>query len=417
MQARELKICEILTVGTELLLGEILNTNARFLCKELAAMGIGVQRVLTVGDNPARLREDFLQALGRSDIVLCSGGLGPTPDDLTKEVVCEALGLPLAEDAAQRQAIKAFFARHGAPCSNNNFKQALVPQGCTVLYNENGTAPGCCLRTDEGKIVALLPGPPRELQPMFIGALRPLLRGKSSGAIVSHHLRTYGIGESRLAALAAPWLACQNPTVAPYAKDGEAYLRITAAAPTNEAAEALCAPVLAELQNLLKAFVYSVDKNLSASVLHLLKSQAKTISFAESCTGGAVAKSLTDLPGASEVFGYGFVCYANEAKQRLLGVAPTTLATHGAVSAECAEAMAHGARAQSGADLAVSVTGVAGPSAQGTNKPAGLVYLAATNGNQTLHRQLNTGRDDRDYNRTVATKAALHLAWQLLTIS
>ena len=405
-------LCEIICVGTELLLGEILNTNAPFLCGRLAAMGIAVRRVLTVGDNPARLAEDFLLAWGRSDLVLLTGGLGPTQDDLTKETVCQALGVPLVEDPRQMQNIEAYFARRGVPFVESNRKQALVPAGCTVLYNENGTAPGCFLQR-ERKAAAFLPGPPRELQPMFDQKLAPLLAPYSQGVIVSHHLRTIGIGESRMAQLAGAYLDMENPTVAPYAKDGEAYLRVSASAPSTEAAEALCAPVIKNLRLLLGNSVYSVDKAMEEVLLDLLRARGKTIAFAESCTGGGVAARLTDLPGASEVFRYGFVTYANEAKEKLLGVSRETLAAHGAVSAQCAFEMARGAREVSGADIAVAVTGIAGPGGGSEEKPAGLIYLCACDASQAKHLKLETGRADRGYNRVAAAKQALNLAREL----
>jgi len=416
-----LKLCEIINVGTELLLGEILNTNAQFLCKELAAMGIAVRRVLTVGDNPERLREDFLTALGRSDIVILTGGLGPTKDDLTKETVCEALSTPLEEDPAQRQAIEDFFAgrggRSGINCqgsgiSANNFKQAMVPKGCAVLFNPNGTAPGCCIQHGE-KLIALLPGPPRELRPMFETALRPLLRPYASGVIISHYVKTVGLGESRMAELASDLLDMENPTVAPYAKDGESYLRVSAYAPTREEADALCLPVISELKKILGNHVYSVDKSLEETLFSLLLERGKTITFAESCTGGGICGALTDIPGSSEVFRYGFVAYSNEAKQALLGVREETLSRFGAVSEECAKEMAEGARIKTNADIAVAVTGVAGPG-HSERKPAGLIYLAATDGKQTLAKRLDTGRNDRAYNRVAATKAAMALALSML---
>ena len=411
-----MQICEIINVGTELLLGEILNTNAQFLCRRLAALGISVQRVSTVGDNPARLKEDFTLALGRSDIVVLTGGLGPTKDDLTKETVCEALGLPLCEDAAQMRRIEEYFACRGQSMVECNRKQALVPAGCAVLYNENGTAPGVWIETG-GKAIALLPGPPREMQAMFDRALAPLLKPRSEGVIVSHHVRTVGIGESRMAALVDEYLDMGNPTVAPYAKDGEAYLRVSAAAENEARAEALCDGVIKKLRARLGNFVYAIDKTLPETVLGLLRAQGKTLAAAESCTGGGICRMLTDIPGASAAFGYGFITYANEAKEALLNVSRETLETFGAVSAECAFEMARGARTRSGADLAVAVTGIAGPGAEGTDKPPGLIYLHATDGTNERRLKLETGRSDRDYNRVAAAKQALALVRELLIIT
>jgi len=408
------KLCEIINVGTELLLGEILNRDAQILCDRLAGMGIPVQRTSVVGDNPGRLREDFLLALGRSDIVILTGGLGPTADDLTKEVVTEALGLPLVEDAAQMAMIEAIFRRRGMPLGENNRKQALVPAGCTVLYNENGTAPGCFIRHGE-KAVALLPGPPRELTPMLEQSLLPLLAPFGSGVIVSHYVRTVRLGESRMAEMAAPLLDMENPTVAPYAKEGEAYLRVSAHGETREAAETLCAPVIKKLQEILGDYVYAIDKELAQTVLDMLAEKGKALALAESCTGGGIAARLTDVPGASRTFACAFVTYSNEAKIAMLGVSRDTLGKYGAVSAETAREMALGARERSGADIAVSVTGIAGPGAEGTDKPAGLIYLCAADGTRTIGEKMETGRADRGYNRVAAAKCALALVRDLLS--
>ena len=408
-----MKLCEIINVGTELLLGEILNKDAQILCERLAAMGISVQRTLTVGDNPGRLKEDFLQAMGRSDIVILTGGLGPTKDDLTKEAVAEALGLPLVEDPAQMASIEEFFRRRGYPCPQSNLKQSMVPKGCTVLYNDNGTAPGCFIQQGE-KAAALLPGPPRELLPMLEKSLLPLLKPWSSGVIVSHYVRTARLGESRMAELADDFLDMGNPTVAPYAKEGEAYLRVSAHAATREAAEALCVPVIKKLKDLLGNSVYAVDKDLAQTLLDRLVSQGKAIALAESCTGGGIAALLTDVPGASKAFTCAYVTYSNEAKIAMLGVKPETLSLHGAVSEACADEMALGAREKSGADIAVAVTGIAGPGAEGTDKPAGLIYIAASDGTRVLRHKLETGRSNRGYNRAVTAKYALALAMDLL---
>jgi len=407
-----MQVCEIINVGTELLLGEILNSNAQFLCEQLAAIGISVQRIATVGDNAARLREDFTLALSRSDIVILTGGLGPTKDDLTKEVICEALGIDLIEDTRQMQHIENYFRNRGLEITPGNHKQALVPQGCTVLYNENGTAPGIYIEA-EGKAIILLPGPPRELKALF-AQLAPQLSSRGQGVIVSHHLRTMGLGESRMAQLADEYLDMENPTVAPYAKDGEAYLRISAAAPEKAHAEAMCSDTIKKLQKILGIYAYSVDKALEHTVLDLLRAQNKTLAIAESCTGGGICKLLTELPGASDCFGYGFITYANSAKESLLGVSPETLMQHGAVSAECAREMAQGALKSSGASIAVAVTGIAGPNSDSTNKPVGLIYLHATDGAQTKQLRFETSRSDRSYNRIAAAKQALELVRQIL---
>ncbi|MDR3313139.1 MAG: competence/damage-inducible protein A [Oscillospiraceae bacterium] len=406
-------VCELISVGTELLLGEITNTNARFLAEQMAAMGIAVERQCTVGDNPARLREDFLAAWERSGIVILTGGLGPTADDITKEVICEALGLTLEADAFQMGRIEAFFRQRGLPMGESNRKQAMVPAGCVVLPNENGTAPGCWIQKD-GKCAALLPGPPREMQPLFLSELKPRLAAYASGVIVSHHLRTIGLGESRMAELAQDYLDLANPTVAPYAKDAESYLRVSAAAPTQAEAEALCRPILKKLKEILGEAAYSVDKSLEQTVIDLLRASKQTVALAESCTGGGIAARLTDVPGASDVFGWGVVSYSNDCKQALLGVQGATLARHGAVSAECAREMAQGILTRSGADFGLAVTGIAGPGSDGTAKEVGLIYLAVADRNVVLARKLETGRNDREYNRIAAAKQALALLRELL---
>ncbi|MCL2105484.1 MAG: competence/damage-inducible protein A [Oscillospiraceae bacterium] len=405
--------CEIITVGTELLLGEILNTNLQFLSQRLAETGIAVERHCTVGDNPARLREAFLSALDRGDIVLLTGGLGPTADDITKEVVCEALELPLVLDELQLSRIEDFFRTRGLAMSESNRKQALVPEGCQVLYNGNGTAPGCWIAKGD-KRVALLPGPPGELRPMFQEQLKPLLMPFSSGVILSHYLRTIGIGESRMADLAQDYLDLANPTIAPYAKQGEAFLRVCAAAATEEEAEALCKPIIKKLKEILGFYAYSVDKELEAAVIDCLVEAKKTVAIAESCTGGGIAAKLTQAPGASAVFGWGVVSYSNDCKRALLDVPAYVLERYGAVSAECAFSMAEGIKKRSGADIGLAVTGIAGPGSDGTAKPVGLIYLAATDGETTLEERIETGRGDRGYNRDYATKQALNLLRKLL---
>jgi nicotinamide-nucleotide amidase len=401
-------VCELLSVGTELILGDILNTNTRFLSQALAALGIAVQRHGTVGDNPERLAEDLRAALVRSRIVILTGGLGPTADDITKEVVCAVLGIPLVLDARQMAAIERFFRVRGAPMGETNRKQALVPEGCTVLYNDNGTAPGCWIPW-KGNVVVLLPGPPREMEPMFREKVVPLLRPFSSGVIVSHQLRTVGLGESLMAERAGELLDGENPTVAPYAKDGESYLRITAAAPDETQAEALCAPVIGQLAERLRGYVYGIDQLLEEAAVKALRQAGKTVALAESCTGGGISTLLTEVPGASEVFGWGVVSYANECKQALLGVREETLRLWGAVSEPCAKEMAEGIRAASGADFGLAVTGIAGPGSSNTDKSAGLIWLAIAGQNGVRVRQLSTGRNDRRYNRTIAAKQALAL--------
>ena len=407
--------CEIISVGTELLLGDILNTNEQFLSKELASMGIAVLHRSSVGDNRERLAEEIRLALKRSDIVITSGGLGPTPDDLTKEVCCEVMECPLAENKEQTEKIKRYFEKKGMDMPESNLKQALLPVGGIVFENNNGTAPGGAIEKN-GKCLIFLPGPPRELIPMFRGCAKPLLKKYSSGAIVSHNIRTMEIGESALAELVRDHMDLPNPTVAPYAKDGEALLRVTAGAESEEKAEELCKPVIEDILKRLGKYVYGVDyDSIQQRVVELLHKHNKKLAIAESCTAGYTAKRLTEIPGSSEVFDCGIVSYSNDVKMNLLGVSEATLKQYGAVSSQTACEMAEGVRRVGGADLGISITGVAGPGSDSGNKPAGLVYIAISDGKKTVWEKLETGREnDREYNRYVSASRALNLVRKYL---
>lgn len=405
--------CELISVGTEILLGDIVNTDAQFLSRELAALGIDVLYTDVVGDNRERLTDTLRRALSRSDIVILSGGLGPTKDDLTKEVCCETMGVPLREDARALAWIEEYFRRRGTPMADINRKQALVPEGGVVFYNSRGTAPGCAVERD-GKCVILLPGPPRELNPMFIEGVRPYLLEKyAHGAIVSRSVRTFGIGESAMAAQVSDLLDRKNPTVAPYAKSGEALLRVTAKADSREQAETMCDQVVGEIRDRLGSLIYGVDTpGLEYTAVELLKKSGKKLALAESCTAGYIAKRITEVPGASEVFECGIVSYANKIKEKLLGVSEQTLEEQGAVCADVARQMAEGVLRLSGADIAVSVTGIAGPDPSEGGKPDGLSYLALTDGIHTYIRKVTTGHagdGSREYNRYVASSNALDM--------
>ena len=403
--------CEILSVGTELLLGEIVDTNAPFLSAELAAMGIAVLRRTTVGDNPARLREAVGQALSRSDIVLLTGGLGPTADDITKEVCMDVLGFSAERNEEAEKRMRDFFARSGRVMPEGNCKQADVPKGGIVFQNAHGTAPGVAMEKD-GKCVVLLPGPPREAEPMFREQVKPYLMQKTHGVIRTHTIRTMGIGESAMANCVADLLGGSNPTVAPYAKTGESLLRVAASADTADEAEALMRPVLDEIRKRLGAYIYAIDADsIEQVVVRTLIEKGLHVATAESCTAGLIAKRLTDIPGASAVFDCGFVTYSNDCKQKMLGVSPETLRRYGAVSEQTAGEMAAGALARSGADIAVAVTGVAGPGCS-EKKPAGLVFISTADQSGVQTVRLETGRDDRDYNRYVTASRALHLVLQ-----
>jgi nicotinamide-nucleotide amidase len=376
---------ELLFVGTELLLGEILNTNAQYLSQQLAGLGIDLYYQSVVGDNWERIAGLMRQALSRSDIVITSGGLGPTEDDITREVTAEVTARPLALHEGVRADLEAFFARRNRSMPQNNLRQAMVPDGATVLPNDRGTAPGLIVPAGDGKAVILLPGPPNELIPLFERYVLPYLTERLGGqplTLVTRTLHIVEIGESALMERLAPLVEAQtDPTIAPYAKLAEVHLRLATKAPTVAEGLARIAPVEQQIRALVGEYIYGVDgTTLEAAVGELLRERGLTLSLAESCTGGLIAKRITDVPGSSDYFGFGFTTYANEAKERLLGVPSALLAAHGAVSEPVAAAMAEGALRASGADLAVSVTGIAGPGGGTPTKPVGTVCfgLAAT---------------------------------------
>lgn len=405
----KLAVCELISVGTEILLGDILNTDAQFLSIELARLGISVIHQSTVGDNRERLLAQLKEAADRSDIIILSGGLGPTPDDLTKEVCCEFFGKKMFLHEPTVEKIKAYFSTKGMEMAQNNLKQAMLPKDCVIFPNDNGTAPGMAIEKD-GVHILVLPGPPRELKPMFRNCAVPYLMQFSDRIIVSHNIRTFGIGESLMAERVNDLFDAENPTVAPYAKDGEALLRVTAMARTKEEAENLCKPVINEIKNRLDGFVYGVDYTcIEEAVIEKLKEKHIKVATAESCTGGLIAKRITDVPGASEVFDCGIISYANEIKHRVLGVSEDDLKKYGAVSEPVARQMAQGALKVSGADIAVSVTGIAGPDSDSTNKPVGLVYIGLADRDNVWVRELRTSRKDRSYNRYVSASNALNM--------
>ena len=403
-------VCEILSVGTEILLGDILNTNSRFLSVELAKLGISVLRHTTVGDNAERLSAALRTALDRSDIVIATGGLGPTQDDITRDVCCSVMGFELEYSPEIGEGIRKYFASKSIEMPESNLRQAYVPVGGTVFENHHGTAPGLGLKKG-GKCVVILPGPPYEMAPMYKESVVPYLAEYSEGAIVSHTVRTMGIGESAMAEKVADLIEGSNPTVAPYAKKGEALLRVTAKAETESKAEELCRPVIDEIISRLGGVVYGIDsENIEQRVVELLKENNMTVATAESCTAGYIPKRLTDIPGASEVFGCGIISYSNEIKQQLLGVKKETLDRFGAVSEQTAREMAAGVRRVSGADIGISVTGIAGPGSDGTDKPVGLCFIALDAEDMQACEKVETGKNDREYNRYVNASRALNLA-------
>lgn len=374
-------IAELLFVGTELLLGEILNTNAQYLSERLALLGIDVYYQTTVGDNPERLRGVVRQALSRADVVIASGGLGPTMDDITREIAAEVTGRPLQLDGALVAELEAWFAGRGRRMAENNKRQCLVPDGATVLRNDRGTAPGLIIPAEGDRAVVLLPGPPIELQPMFERQVIPYLTGRLGGvplALVSRTLRFIDIGESALEDALKDLITNQtDPTIAPYAKTGEVHLRLATRAPDAESGLGRIAPMEAEIRRRLGQHLYGINAtSLEEAVGELLKERSLTLTLAESCTGGLVAKRITDVPGSSAYFGIGFATYANEAKVRFLGVPEELLAEHGAVSEPVARAMAQGALERAGADVAVAISGIAGPGGGTPEKPVGTVCFA-----------------------------------------
>lgn len=376
---------EVISVGTELLLGNIVNTNAQFLAEKCALLGLSMYNQVVVGDNRERLKDVVVTALERSDIVILTGGLGPTEDDLTKETCAEAMGFELAEDGHTRQRIEDYFKNSiYKEIPDNNWKQAVVPVGAIVLDNDNGTAPGLIMEKD-GKRAILLPGPPNEMIPLFKEQVEPYLQKLRPELIVSKMIKICGMGESQVEDKLLDLIDKQtNPTIATYAKTGEVHVRVTASAPTTEIADRLIRPVVKEIKKRMGTFVYSTkeEETLEMAVVRLLKKYELTVATAESCTGGLVAGRLVNVPGASDVFKEGFVTYSNKAKRKHLEVSKNTLKKYGAVSKETAKEMAIGGAFATDSDLCVAVTGLAGPDGGSEEKPVGLVYMACCLGDK-----------------------------------
>ena len=414
---KNINSAEILCVGTELLLGEVINTNAAYLSLRLAELGISVYHQSVVGDNPKRLAEELAASLGRADLVILTGGLGPTCDDLTKETAASLFGLELVEDQKALDDIKAFFTKTGRVMSENNAKQALVPEGCHVLYNDWGTAPGMAIEGKggefEGKTAILLPGPPREMRNMFEARVKPYLAARSGRVIVSRNIHLIGIGESAAESILRPLIdECENPTLAPYAKDGEVRFRVTALAESEEEGLRMCEALVSRVRDSeIGRYVYGIDVgSMEGAVVASLADDGETVATAESCTGGLIAKRLTDLSGVSKVFVGGAVTYANEAKEKMLGVSHESLESFGAVSEQVAAEMARGIRLALGSDFGISTTGIAGPGGGTPEKPVGTVYIAVDSKYGSLVKRLSLSpMRDREYIRTVAATNALSL--------
>ena len=402
---------EIISVGTELLLGNILNTNAQYLSRELAALGITVQRESTIGDNHSRLADFVNEAKQRCDLLVFTGGLGPTADDLTKETVASCYGDTLAFDAEEWDKIVAYFTRTGRTVTPNNRKQAMVPVHGRKVVNRHGTAPGAWFEQD-GRCAVLMPGVPHEMKAMWQEEVRPLLLARQNCALHSLTLRVLG-GESNLEYQVRDLLENANPTAAIYCKTGECEIRVTAREATEQAAEAACNARIAEFKEILGAAAYDVDvPALEYTVVRALREHHLHAATAESCTGGMIAERLTNVPGSSEVFGFGFVTYAEAAKQKLLGVDAAVIEKYNVVSGPVAAAMAFGAARKSGAELAVGITGLAGPGGALPGKPVGTVYLAGadtrTNTGYLMRLTLG-GYQDRAIIRTRAALYALDM--------
>ena len=406
---------EILCVGTELLLGDIVNTNAKELSAALRGLGIGVYWQSVVGDNPARLRQAAEVARSRANLIITTGGLGPTYDDLTKEVVCEAFGVPLKMNEEAAEMVKAWFRATKREMSENNLKQAVLPVGCTVFPNGNGTAPGFAFVKDCCTVIQL-PGPPREMRLMLETGVIPYLRGATDEVLVSKDIRIFGMGESAVEARLHDYMeSLTNPTLAPYAGTAEVRLRATAMAPDEAAAEKMLAPVLARVREELGDLIYAVDEpKLESVCLRLLLEKKMTFAAAESCTGGLIAKRFTDQSGASAAFMGGVVCYTNYVKHHVLGVPQETLDEFGAVSAETAAAMAEGAKRVCGSDIAVSVTGCAGPNSDDRGTPVGTGFVGFASPEWTIVKPIQMGKD-REWGRVYAASFAFDLIRRYLT--
>lgn len=372
-------VVELISVGTELLLGNIVNTNTQFLAEKCALLGLTMYHQVTVGDNHDRLAEVIRTALKRSDVIILTGGLGPTEDDLTKEVCAEVMGFPLVEDTHTHERIEEYFRNNiYKVIPDNNWKQAIVPAGCIVLDNDNGTAPGLILEK-YGKSAILLPGPPNELYPLFMNQVYPYLQKLQPEVIRSQMVKICGVGESQVEDKILDLIdKQQNPTIATYAKTGEVHIRVTAKAATEEDAKKLVKPVVKEIKNRFGDYVYSTkeEETLEQTVVRLLKKYELTVTTAESCTGGLLAGRIINVPGASEVYNEGFITYSNKAKRKYLDVSKSTLKKYGAVSEQTAREMATGGVFATDSDACVAVTGLAGPDGGSEEKPVGLVYIA-----------------------------------------
>lgn len=401
---------ELICVGTELLLGNIVNTNAAYLAEKFAGMGLSCYYQTVVGDNEERLMNVLKTAVERSDIVVLSGGLGPTEDDLTKEAAAKIMGKPLIMDEGSRQQIADYFANRGSEPTDNNWKQAMIPEGAMILENHEGTAPGVIIKENNTHVI-LLPGPPHELISMFEEIVVPYLKDLEPSVILSKTVKICGIGESRAETMVMDLIDGQsNPTIATYAKTGEVHIRVTAKAEDSKEARKLLKPVIKELKSRFGSDIYTTEEDVSLekAVADLLIANKLTITCAESCTGGMLSARLINVPGVSKVYRTGYITYSNKAKRRILGVKRLTLRKHGAVSAKTAEEMVKGAAAVTKSGVAVAVTGIAGPDGGTQEKPVGLTYIACSVKGTVTVRKYRFG-GNRAKIRDAAVSAALIL--------
>ena len=402
---------EIICVGTELLLGNIVNTNAAFISERISKLGISCYNQCVVGDNMERCLAQLKESSSRSDIIILSGGLGPTEDDMTKEAVAQFNKLPLVEDSESRRSIEEYFAKRNTEPTENNWKQALLPKGAKAVPNANGTAPGIILETKNCTYI-LLPGPPVELEAMFDTQIMPYLASLQSGVLFSRTVKIVGVGESRAETMIKDMIDAQtNPTIATYAKTGEVHIRVTSYASDEKEAKKLVKPVVKELKLRFGNNIYSTDEDvtLEKAVMDLLVSNSMSLCTVESCTGGLISARIVGEAGASEILKCGFVTYSNKSKRKLVGVKKSTLDKYGAVSKQVASEMAKGGAAAAKSDVCISVTGIAGPDGGTEEKPVGLVYIGCyVKGKTTVKEFRFSG--NRNKIRTLSATNALILA-------
>lgn len=405
----------ILSVGTEILMGQIVNTNATYLSQELNNLGFDVLYHHTVGDNTGRLKETMDLLFHDCDLIITTGGLGPTQDDLTKETVCEYMEDELVFDQESMTALEEAFKKYRSKMTENNYKQAYFPSRAKIFSNPHGTAPGFAIE-NKGKYVICLPGPPREMKEMFSLHVRPYLEDKTDSKIVYKLIRTMGIGESQLETALLDLIDGQtDPTIATYAKEGESYLRVASKRPTKEEAEVAIEEMMVSIRERIGKYIYSEDnEDIWDIVGRMLLEKNISISCAESCTGGLFAKTLTDIPGISKVFDRGIVTYSNKSKVEELGVSEETLKKYGAVSEEIAIEMAEGLEKVCGSDLCISITGISGPDGGTEDKPVGLSYIAICYDGETKCKEVRLRDVGREYNRTRSVLNMIHMIYREL---